>query len=387
MKTLDLATRLANGDGALPWFLHAAPCFLQKGVGKQGHVSSVEANQSSSQESVFIEMQTRLFVLMTGGDESGNQMHHKIDGTAMARVLNLRDSLELVENGLENGSLTQQQFVRKVYEMVFPVCAQPGHEVETLLKEQSRERSGNVSAISKELATQSFSHLRNRSAIIDVARSQTTGQQFPSSSDSQVQFQTKEPAHARLAPLGVHRKDTVSTDPFRIAHLQAGRVDETDPRAGSRAALQRSEQRNHHVRDQCDKASITHQARKFAGEMYLNMFGGIGFERPRVRLVKMDQNGHHLTWPELSRTRSLLASLYLAGPPLRRKAEHEIIDIAKQFEYTYDEIPPMAERSAWFCSYHSSSERTRLIQNSRRARFFLAIGTEDVTGPARRDVL
>jgi hypothetical protein len=46
----------------------------------------------------------------------------------------------------------------------------------------------------------------------------------------------------------------------------------------------------------------------------------------------MDENGHHLTGTELTGAFSLLACGHLAGPPLWSKAEHEIIDITKQFE-------------------------------------------------------
>ena len=84
------------------------------------------------------------------------------------------------------------------------------------------------------------------------------------------------------------------------------------------SALHISQERNHHARDQRHKARITHQMRKFAGEMHLDMFQVRGFERPIVRLMNMDQNRHHLTWAELSRTLSLRALLQLADFPLRR---------------------------------------------------------------------
>jgi hypothetical protein len=56
-------------------------------------------------------MQPRFFVLMAVGNEPGNQMHDKIHGTAMTRVLDLRNILELVDNGLDNGPFTHQEFV------------------------------------------------------------------------------------------------------------------------------------------------------------------------------------------------------------------------------------------------------------------------------------
>lgn len=66
--------------------------------------------------------------------------------------------------------------------------------------------------------------------------------------------------------------------------------------------------------------------------MHLNIFSVIRFERPIVRLVKMDENGHHLAWEDAACSLSLLASCQLDGFPLQRKAEHEIIDSTKQFE-------------------------------------------------------
>ena len=109
-----------------------------------------------------------------------------------------------------------------------------------------------------------------------------------------MQLEAKEPTHARFPPSGISRKDTVLTDSFGVTHYQRSRVDEADTRASSIPALHIGKPRNHHLRYQCYKARVTHQARKFAGEMHLNVLGVIGFERPLVRLVKMNEHGHHL---------------------------------------------------------------------------------------------
>jgi len=212
------------------------------------------------------------------------------------------------------------------------VFAQPGDELESLFKEQFGQGSGNVAAIPEQLATKSFDHARNRSPIINVAWSQTTSQQIPSVIDRQVQFKSEEPAHARFATSGVSRKDAVSTDPLGMTDFQRSRIDEADPCTGPKTALQIGKQWQHHTRDQSHKARITHQMRKFTGQMNLNMLHVIGFERSIVGLMKMDQNGHHLAWAELARTLSLLASLQLAGFPMRLKAQEKVIDITEQFE-------------------------------------------------------
>jgi hypothetical protein len=59
----------------------------------------------------------------------------------MARMLDLRDVFELVNDGLNNRSFAQQQFVRKVHQMILHVFAQPGDELEPVFKEQLREGS------------------------------------------------------------------------------------------------------------------------------------------------------------------------------------------------------------------------------------------------------
>ena len=62
---------------------------------------------------MLVEMQTRFFVLMTVGDETSKQMHHKIDGTAMARMLDLRNILKLINNGLDNRPFARASVYRK----------------------------------------------------------------------------------------------------------------------------------------------------------------------------------------------------------------------------------------------------------------------------------
>jgi hypothetical protein len=113
-------------------------------------------------------------------------MDHKIDGTAMTRMLDLRDILELIDNRLDNRPFPQQEFIGKVHELIFPIFTQPGDELESLLKEQLCEGSGNVATIPKQLTSQFFDQLRNRSSIIDVAWSQATSQQLPSVIDAPV---------------------------------------------------------------------------------------------------------------------------------------------------------------------------------------------------------
>ena len=66
-------------------------------------------------------MQARFFVLMAVGNEPGNQMNHKIGGTAMTGMLNLRNVLELVNDGLNNRAFAQEKLVGEMHKPVFHV--------------------------------------------------------------------------------------------------------------------------------------------------------------------------------------------------------------------------------------------------------------------------
>ncbi len=122
----------------------------------------------------------------------------------MARVLDLRDVLELVVNDFQNGTLTQQQLVGKQQQAVLHIGFELGDElemvvVEQLLKQRLRQRA----FVAKQLAPQIFDQLGDRGAVIDVACCQTTRQQFAAIIDHQMQLEAVEPAHRIAAPRGV----------------------------------------------------------------------------------------------------------------------------------------------------------------------------------------
>ena len=151
-------------------------------------------------------------------------MDDKIDRTAMTRMPNLRNILELVNDG----SFPQQQFVRQGYEMVLHVFAQPSDEMEPLFKKQLCQGSGNVAAISEQLAAQSFHHLGNRSPIIHIARRKPSSQQVALIIDGQVEYEAVKPSHACFATPSIGDKDTMLT-PFGITDFQ--RTDAAQSRA------------------------------------------------------------------------------------------------------------------------------------------------------------
>lgn len=116
--------------------------------------------------------------------------------------------------------LREPQFVRKVHTLIFHVFTQAGDELQPLFKQELRQgREPRDPPVSKELASQSLDQLGNRFSIFDVARSQTTCQQFTLIVDGQVQFEAIKPAHTALATPGIGGNHTMRADPFGITYL------------------------------------------------------------------------------------------------------------------------------------------------------------------------
>lgn len=250
----------------------------------------------------------------------------------MTRMLNLGNVLELINDALDDRSFAQQRFIAKVHELILHVFTQPCDELETVFKKESGQGSRDVASISNQLASQMLDHLWDRLAIIHVAWGQTTGQQVAAVVDGQMQFEAVKPAHTGLAALGINRKDAVRTDAFGITDGKRGRINEADACTGSIAALQIGEQWNRQAGDQSHKARITDQVWEFTSQMHLDRLRVIGFEVAIMRLVKMDENRHHLALTQPACPLALFPGGKLAGVPLRCKLSHEIIDITKQFE-------------------------------------------------------
>jgi hypothetical protein len=271
-------------------------------------------------------MQGGLFGLVAVRTEAREQVNNKISGTSMARMLNLGNVLELIDDGLNDGSFADQELVREMHQAIGHVLAQPRDQMKPLLKKQLRQRSRDVPAIANELTTQMLDQERYGTPIIHVSRRQTAGEQISLVIDRQMQFEAKEPAHGGLATGRLSGKHAVLTDAFGMANCKCGRVDETDTCTRSVVAIEVRKHRYEHVRNESDKPLVAHLVWKLASEMDLDILGVVGFERSVLRLMKRDENGHDLTRMHGSRSLALLAILNLGLLPLWGKTHPEIID-------------------------------------------------------------
>ena len=96
------------------------------------NVSVGRALPGRQETEVAIQMERRFLGLGTRSDESSEQMHAEVDGAAVARVFNLRDVLELINDRLDEGALAEQQPVGEVHESIAHVLAQFGDQVESV---------------------------------------------------------------------------------------------------------------------------------------------------------------------------------------------------------------------------------------------------------------
>ena len=109
-------------------------------------------------------------------DKAGSDVAQEVPGAAMARVLNLRDVLELVNDRLDDGSFARENLVQQVHELVLHVAFELGEEFDVLVKECLKEQPRDVTAVGKDLAPQPVDKFWHRYAVINIARSETAGQ-------------------------------------------------------------------------------------------------------------------------------------------------------------------------------------------------------------------
>lgn len=173
------------------------------------------------------------------GNQPGDQMSHEIDGAAMTGVFNLRDVLELINDGFNDGALTQQQLVAQQHQLVFHVGLELGDQFDPLLAQLLPQRSGEIALVARQLAEQALDQSRNRLAVIDIARGQAQRQQFAAIVDQQVKLETEESAHGGLAACCPALKDAMAGDAPVLADRQGRRVNEGNPSAGAETQAQK----------------------------------------------------------------------------------------------------------------------------------------------------
>ena len=94
-------------------------------------------------------------------------------------MLNLTDILQLIVNRLNESPFAEEQLIPPPHQPILHVLADFGQEFEPLSKEHIVQRLGNIPTVPKELPKQLLGEGWHRLAVVDIARSQAKGQEFP----------------------------------------------------------------------------------------------------------------------------------------------------------------------------------------------------------------
>jgi hypothetical protein len=182
---------------------------------------------------------------MAVGNEASDQVDQKVDGAAMARMLDLRDVFELIRDGLDDGAFAEQELVGPVEQPIVHLFAQFGDELKPLGHQQLLgEWLREIAFGAFELAHQTCGQLRNRMPIIDIAWGQAKGQDLALIVDDQVELEAVKPAHRGLAASSTASKDAVRVNTGVVADGQRSGVDEADARTVPQLRVQIGHQRN-----------------------------------------------------------------------------------------------------------------------------------------------
>jgi len=242
-----------------------------------------------------VEAERRLLGLVAIGNQASEQVDEEVEWTAVTRVLDLADILELIDDGLDEGALAQEQLVGVGQDDVAPVLAQLGDEPEALREEELlSEGRGDVALVRKEFAKEPMDQARNWSSAVEIAWGETESEQLATVIDDQMQLEVVEPPHRGLAASRIDAKDTALLDTGGMADRQRGRVDEADARALSALDVQVDGQGHEEARHEIDKAGIGHQLRKLVAQMDLDVLEVEPLEGAIPRLLEEDEDGEDL---------------------------------------------------------------------------------------------
>ena len=199
----------------------------------------------------------------------GRQPRHQIDREAddrpVSRVLDLRDVLQLVVDGLDQGSLSQEDLIGDSHQLVLHVALQFCHQLDAVHEKPGEEVLADVPFVTDQLAEDPLDEgtVPERLTVIDIARGEHEVQKLAPLAADQMQLEAVEPAHRALSPPGKPLEDLVEADALVPAHAQGGAVHEADARAGSHAApLHEQDERDYHLPLQLDEAVVGNHPRE-----------------------------------------------------------------------------------------------------------------------------
>ena len=113
----------------------------------------------------------------------------------MSGMLNLRDVLELVIDGFNNGAFSQKELILQKHQAILHILLDRSDEMQVLSKKLFNQGLGNVTFVGKELTEKCRCQIGYGFTVIQVARGEIEGQDFPPVIDDQMEFEAIKPTH------------------------------------------------------------------------------------------------------------------------------------------------------------------------------------------------
>ena len=210
-------------------------------------------------------------------------------------MLNLRYILQLVMNGLNDGSFANHYLVKQRHELVFHVALDSGDQMDPLIKQKLKQFLGYVALVAIEFAKQAFDHIRQWIPVINVACCEAKGKEFSTVIDNEMQLKAIEPTHCGLSPLGNIRENLVGVNPVVVANGNMSGIHKRYASAVSLSGQQVAAQGKQCTGLKFHEAIVTNQVRKCPTQIGCYLLGIVVFECPIARTVKPDDDCHDFT--------------------------------------------------------------------------------------------
>ena len=168
-------------------------------------------------------------------DQPANQVRHEVHWTAMPRMLNLRDVLQLVDNGFDDRAFTQKKRILTQHWLIrVHIAFELREQAQPVIAHQLLEQGfTQVPQIREELTEDAreriLHHAQQPFAIINVARRELQPDDLPLVVEQQVQFEPEEPIDTGFPSSGEVLEHAMLANPSIVTDFQRGAIHEADP--------------------------------------------------------------------------------------------------------------------------------------------------------------
>ncbi len=187
-----------------------------------------------------MQIQQGQFVLIGVDDQTCNQIDQEVLATAVARMLDLTDVLEGVNDPLKQRRFPQQNLVHELDEALFHVFLGFGDELQAAPIKFCKQLLTDIASVFKELTEQTLSPFRNKFTVVGIGRGELECQEFTPLIEHQMHCEAKFPSGRAFAPSDRVLEHFVGMGTSRVAHLNRGRINKSNARHLSSAGVQKT---------------------------------------------------------------------------------------------------------------------------------------------------